>query len=128
MLLTWDPKSTRCGFFFPRLDLVPINRSVGLKAKPTKPVTEVLRPVVAKYGLHLSDLVARIVSPPPLYSGSLWREMRTDTHHTRPSFPQSGELEPLDLGLPISNLDGLRVVLDAAEHAPSKGNVLNALG
>lgn len=54
-----------CGVFFcffPRLDLVPINRSVGLKAKPTKPVTEVLRPVVAKYGLHLSDLVARIVS------------------------------------------------------------------
>uniref|UniRef100_A0A1A8IYI8 Regulator of G-protein signaling 12b n=1 Tax=Nothobranchius kuhntae TaxID=321403 RepID=A0A1A8IYI8_NOTKU len=63
-----------------RLDLVPINRSVGLKAKPTKPVTEVLRPVVAKYGLHLSDLVAHI----------------------------SGDSEPLDLGLPISNLDGLR--------------------
>ncbi|CAG03291.1 unnamed protein product, partial [Tetraodon nigroviridis] len=75
-----------------RLDLVPINRSVGLKAKPTKPVTEVLRPVVAKYGLHLSDLVARI----------------------------SGELEPLDLGLPISNLDGLRVVLDTAEDPVSK--------
>uniref|UniRef100_A0A3P8W5T3 Regulator of G protein signaling 12b n=1 Tax=Cynoglossus semilaevis TaxID=244447 RepID=A0A3P8W5T3_CYNSE len=75
-----------------RLDLVPINRSVGLKAKPTKPVTEVLRPVVAKYGLHLSDLVARI----------------------------SGESEPLDLGLPISNLDGLRVVLDVGEHAPGK--------
>ncbi|XP_029950857.1 regulator of G-protein signaling 12-like isoform X1 [Salarias fasciatus] len=75
-----------------RLDLVPINRSVGLKAKPTKPVTEVLRPVVAKYGLHLSDLVARI----------------------------SGESEPLDLGLPISNLDGLRVVLDIAENAPGK--------
>uniref|UniRef100_A0A3Q0RB98 Regulator of G protein signaling 12b n=1 Tax=Amphilophus citrinellus TaxID=61819 RepID=A0A3Q0RB98_AMPCI len=75
-----------------RLDLVPINRSVGLKAKPTKPVTEVLRPVVAKYGLHLSDLVARI----------------------------SGESEPLDLGLPISNLDGLRVVLDVAEHSPGK--------
>lgn len=49
-------------FLSSRLDLVPINRSVGLKAKPTKPVTEVLRPVVAKYGLHLSDLVARIVS------------------------------------------------------------------
>ncbi|KAK3545304.1 hypothetical protein QTP70_003654 [Hemibagrus guttatus] len=43
-----------------RLDLVPINRSVGLKAKPTKPVAEVLRPVVAKYGLRLNDLVARI--------------------------------------------------------------------
>lgn len=53
-----------CFASFSRLDLVPINRSVGLKAKPTKPVTEVLRPVVAKYGLHLSDLVARIVSPP----------------------------------------------------------------
>ncbi|XP_040891603.1 regulator of G-protein signaling 12b isoform X3 [Toxotes jaculatrix] len=77
-----------------RLDLVPINRSVGLKAKPTKPVTEVLRPVVAKYGLHLSDLVARI----------------------------SGESEPLDLGLPISNLDGLRVVLDIAEHTPGKAD------
>lgn len=75
-----------------RLDLVPINRSVGLKAKPTKPVTEVLRPVVAKYGLHLSDLVARI----------------------------SGELEPLDLGLPISNLDGLRVVLDVADPTAAK--------
>ena len=53
-----------CSFCAPRLDLVPINRSVGLKAKPTKPVTEVLRPVVAKYGLHLSDLVAKIVSRP----------------------------------------------------------------
>ncbi|XP_036967204.1 regulator of G-protein signaling 12b isoform X3 [Acanthopagrus latus] len=77
-----------------RLDLVPINRSVGLKAKPTKPVTEVLRPVVAKYGLHLSELVARI----------------------------SGEVEPLDLGLPISNLDGLRVVLDIAENTPGKAD------
>lgn len=37
---------------------------MGLKAKPTKPVTEVLRPVVAKYGLHLGDLVAKIVSHP----------------------------------------------------------------
>ena len=46
----------------PRLDLVPINRSVGLKAKPSKPVTEVLRPVAAKYGLRLSELVARLVS------------------------------------------------------------------
>ncbi|KAM6949386.1 regulator of G-protein signaling 12-like [Aplochiton taeniatus] len=75
-----------------RLDLVPINRSVGLKAKPTKPVTEVLRPVVAKYGLHLSDLVAKI----------------------------SGETEPLDLGGPISCLDGLRVVLERAD--PASGN------
>ncbi|CAL9700778.1 unnamed protein product [Knipowitschia caucasica] len=75
-----------------RLDLVPINRSVGLKAKPTKPVTEVLRPVVAKYGLHLPDLAAYI----------------------------SGESEPLDLGLPISNLDGLRVVLDVADKFPGK--------
>ncbi|XP_067885355.1 regulator of G-protein signaling 12b isoform X2 [Heterodontus francisci] len=75
-----------------RLDLVPINRSVGLKAKPTKPVTEVLRPVVAKYGLNLSDLVARI----------------------------NGESEALDLGVPISNLDGQRVVLDIAEYVKEK--------
>ncbi|KAM4564348.1 regulator of G-protein signaling 12 [Fundulus diaphanus] len=75
-----------------RLDLVPINRSVGLKAKPTKPVTEVLRPVVAKYGLNLSDLVAKI----------------------------SGETEPLDLGAPISSLDGLRVVLERADPCSGK--------
>ncbi|XP_067838543.1 regulator of G-protein signaling 12b isoform X2 [Heptranchias perlo] len=75
-----------------RLDLVPINRSVGLKAKPTKPVTEVLRPVVAKYGLDLNELVARI----------------------------NGEPEVLDLGVPISNLDGQRVVLDIAEHIKGK--------
>ncbi|XP_067437087.1 regulator of G-protein signaling 12 isoform X2 [Thunnus thynnus] len=75
-----------------RLDLVPINRSVGLKAKPTKPVTEVLRPVVAKYGLHLSDLVAKI----------------------------SGQTEPLDLGAPISSLDGLRVVLERVDPASGK--------
>ncbi|NXN96321.1 RGS12 protein, partial [Rhinopomastus cyanomelas] len=76
-----------------RLDLVPINRSVGLKAKPTKPVTEVLRPVVAKYGLNLNELVVRL----------------------------NGEQEPLDLGVPISNLDGQRVVLD--EKEPTKGRV-----
>ncbi|XP_048365007.1 regulator of G-protein signaling 12 isoform X2 [Sphaerodactylus townsendi] len=74
-----------------RLDLVPINRSVGLKAKPTKPVTEVLRPVVAKYGLNLNHLVARL----------------------------NGEQEPLDLGVPISNLDGQLVILD--EKLPTKG-------
>uniref|UniRef100_A0A6I8NAJ9 Regulator of G protein signaling 12 n=1 Tax=Ornithorhynchus anatinus TaxID=9258 RepID=A0A6I8NAJ9_ORNAN len=75
-----------------RLDLVPINRSVGLKAKPTKPVTEVLRPVVAKYGLNLSDLVVRL----------------------------SGEKEPLDLGVPISNLDGQRVILDEKDSSRGK--------
>ncbi|XP_072857105.2 regulator of G-protein signaling 12 isoform X2 [Pogona vitticeps] len=74
-----------------RLDLIPINRSVGLKAKPTKPVTEVLRPVVAKYGLNLNNLVARL----------------------------NGEHEPLDLGVPISNLDGQRVILE--EKQPKKG-------
>nr|XP_057923492.1 regulator of G-protein signaling 12-like isoform X1 [Doryrhamphus excisus] len=77
-----------------RLDLVPINRSVGLKAKPTKPVTEVLRPVVSKYGLHLSDLLVKI----------------------------SGETEPLDLGAPISTLDGLRVVLERVDPASNKDN------
>ncbi|XP_038333912.1 regulator of G-protein signaling 12 isoform X11 [Canis lupus familiaris] len=77
-----------------RLDLVPINRSVGLKAKPTKPVTEVLRPVVAKYGLQLNELVARL----------------------------SGEKEPLDLGAPISSLDGQRVILEEKEPSRGKGS------
>ncbi|XP_077400422.1 regulator of G-protein signaling 12 [Vanacampus margaritifer] len=75
-----------------RLDLVPINRSVGLKAKPTKPVAEVLRPVVAKYGLLLNDLVVKI----------------------------SGQTEPLDLGAPISSLDGLRIVLERIDPASAK--------
>ncbi|XP_056599981.1 regulator of G-protein signaling 12 isoform X2 [Triplophysa dalaica] len=81
-----------------RLDLVPINRSVGLEAKPTKPVTEVLRPMVAKYGLHLGDLVARI----------------------------SGETDILDLGVPISNLDGLRVVLELADPAKDNSKTPNS--
>ncbi|XP_053433906.1 regulator of G-protein signaling 12 isoform X6 [Nycticebus coucang] len=75
-----------------RLDLVPINRSVGLKAKPTKPVTEVLRPVVAKYGLDLSSLLVRL----------------------------SGEKEPLDLGAPISSLDGQRVILEEKDTSRGK--------
>uniref|UniRef100_A0A8C9SSM0 Regulator of G-protein signaling 12-like n=1 Tax=Scleropages formosus TaxID=113540 RepID=A0A8C9SSM0_SCLFO len=83
----------KLSFLFTRLDLVPINRSVGLKAKPTKPITEVLRPVVAKYGLRLNDLEARI----------------------------SGDGELLDLGRPISCLDGLRVVLDVARHPSRRG-------
>ncbi|XP_069833458.1 regulator of G-protein signaling 12 [Dendropsophus ebraccatus] len=82
-----------------RLDLVPINRSVGLKAKPTKPVTEVLRPVVAKYGLNLSEMVARL----------------------------SGEQEPLDLGVPISTLDGQRVVLEEKENSRSKDKSKNPM-
>lgn len=82
-----------------RLDLVPINRSVGLKAKPTKPVTEVLRPVVAKYGLNLSELVARL----------------------------SGEQEPLDLGVPISTLDGQRVVLEEKENSRTKDKSKNPI-
>lgn len=34
---------------------------------------------------------------------------------------QSGQSEPLDLGAPISSLDGLRVVLDRVETASGKG-------
>ncbi|KAM6222004.1 regulator of G-protein signaling 12 [Rhynchocyon petersi] len=83
-----------------RLDLVPINRSVGLKAKPTKPVTEVLRPVVAKYGLDLRDLVVRL----------------------------SGERTLLDLGAPISSLDGQRVILEEKDPSRGKDKQKGALG
>ncbi|KAM4854746.1 regulator of G-protein signaling 12 isoform 2-T2 [Thomomys bottae] len=83
-----------------RLDLVPINRSVGLKAKPTKPVTEVLRPVVAKYGLDLGGLLVRL----------------------------SGEKEPLDLGAPISSLDGQRVILEEKDSSRGKDKQKGAAG
>lgn len=36
-------------------------------------------------------------------------------------FFQSGESEPLDLGAPISSLDGLRVVLERGEPVSGKG-------
>ncbi|OWK13608.1 hypothetical protein Celaphus_00017296 [Cervus elaphus hippelaphus] len=63
-----------------------------------KPVTEVLRPVAAKYGLRLSELVARL----------------------------SGEKEPLDLGAPISSLDGQRVILEEKDPSRGKGERSNA--
>ena len=130
---TTEAYSTKSILLFSRLDLVPINRSVGLKAKPTKPVTEVLRPVVAKYGLHLSELVARIVSHSSTMAACAQTEIDTQTVDVMTSksylnvcvcvcVMQSGESEPLDLGLPISNLDGLRVVLDLADSTPGKGN------
>lgn len=75
MRLLQNPTENANSFLsFSRLDLVPINRSVGLKAKPTKPVTEVLRPVVAKYGLHLSELVARIVGLPFIQASFRWTD------------------------------------------------------
>lgn len=37
---------------------------------------------------------------------------------------QSGETEPLDLGAPISSLDGLRVVLDRADPTSVKGEII----
>lgn len=37
------------------------------------------------------------------------------------SFFQSGESEPLDLGAPISSLDGLRVVLERGDPVSGKG-------
>lgn len=40
---------------------------------------------------------------------------------SKPYVFQSGETEPLDLGLPISNLDGLRVVLESSEPSTSNG-------
>lgn len=85
----------------PRLDLVPINRSVGLKAKPSKPVTEVLRPVAAKYGLRLSELVARLVSDqadgvtgPPVLRAA--HELLPAGVQFAPSRPQSGLWHPRD--------------------------------
>lgn len=39
-------------------------------------------------------------------------------------FCQSGETEALDLGAPISSLDGRRVVLERADPASSKGKTI----
>ncbi|KAI2662883.1 Regulator of G-protein signaling 12 [Labeo rohita] len=75
-----------------RLDLVPINRSVGLKAKPTKPVTEVLRPVVAKYGLHL-DKSKTLNSKTPAAKKTLPRE-RDESSAGKPSKSDGEDKHP----------------------------------
>uniref|UniRef100_H2Y6H1 RBD domain-containing protein n=1 Tax=Ciona savignyi TaxID=51511 RepID=H2Y6H1_CIOSA len=62
----------------------PVKRSVGVKARPTKPIDEVLRPVLHKYNLHLEDMSAR----------------------------NSANNETLNLKNPVSTLDGMRIVVD----------------
>uniref|UniRef100_S4RPL4 RBD domain-containing protein n=1 Tax=Petromyzon marinus TaxID=7757 RepID=S4RPL4_PETMA len=74
-----------------RLDLLPITKSVGVKAKPNKAVEDVLHSVVLKYGLKLKDMVAYM----------------------------HGNTDTLDMSVPVSQLDGKHVVLEAANH--SKG-------
>nr|XP_009860293.2 regulator of G-protein signaling 12 isoform X1 [Ciona intestinalis] len=67
-----------------RLDMPPVQRSVGVKARPTKPIDEVLRPVLQKYNLHLEDMEAR----------------------------NSADNVGLNLKNPVSTLDGMRIVVD----------------
>nr|XP_039274177.1 regulator of G-protein signaling 12-like [Styela clava] len=67
-----------------RLDMLPIGRSVGVKAKPTKAIEEVLKPVVSKYGLEFDDLQTTL----------------------------SGESSLLDISQSVNILDGLRVCID----------------
>ncbi|XP_078449410.1 regulator of G-protein signaling 14-like isoform X3 [Lampetra planeri] len=75
-----------------RLDLLPITKSVGVKAKPNKAVEDVLHSVVLKYGLKLKDMVAYM----------------------------HGNTDALDMSVPVSQLDGKHVVLEAANHSKEK--------
>lgn len=119
-----------------RLDLVPINRSVGLKAKPTKPVTEVLRPVVAKYGLNLPDLVAKIVSRASTHQrvvllqlgGAVWFEGGSEggSEGGKPPhpFPSVGGGCGCDSARP---LDGACRAVIKDDDTPSEGPTLSSI-
>lgn len=67
-----------------KLDLHPIGRSIGVKAKPSKSTIDVLKPVMAKYGLDCDQVTIRL----------------------------SGEENTIDLSKPVSVLDGFRVSVD----------------
>uniref|UniRef100_A0A8C4QDZ6 Uncharacterized protein n=1 Tax=Eptatretus burgeri TaxID=7764 RepID=A0A8C4QDZ6_EPTBU len=78
---------------FFRLDLIPIRRSISIKAKATKAVTEVLRPIMTKYNMDLDYLSVKL----------------------------AGERLPLDLGIAVSNLDGKRVIVDRTRKSLPDG-------
>lgn len=67
-----------------KLDLLPIRRSIGVKAKPSKCTVDVLKPVLTKYGLDLDQVLIKL----------------------------NGEEKPVDLYQSISALDGIRVTVD----------------
>lgn len=67
-----------------KLDLHPIGRSIGVKAKPSKSTIDVLKPVMAKYGIDCDQVTIKL----------------------------SGEERTIDLSKPVSMLDGFRVSVD----------------
>lgn len=67
-----------------KLDMHPIGRTIGVKAKPSKSTIAVLKPLMAKYGLDCDQLTIRL----------------------------SGEEGTIDLSKPVSMLDGFRVSVD----------------
>uniref|UniRef100_UPI00358F920B regulator of G-protein signaling 12-like n=1 Tax=Myxine glutinosa TaxID=7769 RepID=UPI00358F920B len=82
---------------FFRLDLIPIRRSISIKAKATKAVTEVLRPIMTKYDMDLDYLSVKL----------------------------AGGRLPLDLGIAVSNLDGKRVIVDRTRKSLPDGRPLD---
>ncbi|XP_076805564.1 regulator of G-protein signaling 12-like [Clavelina lepadiformis] len=75
-----------------RLDMLPVKRSVGVKARPTKSIAEVLRPVLHKYNLRLEEVQVKA----------------------------SGEGIALKLDEPVSTLDALRIVVDKKNNIIKK--------
>nr|CAB3265553.1 regulator of G-protein signaling 12 [Phallusia mammillata] len=75
-----------------RLDMLPVRRSVGVKARPGKNIGDALKSVLTKYNLQLCDVTAKI----------------------------SGEEDELILDQPVSNIDGLRIILEQRHRDVAK--------
>ncbi|XP_041121266.1 regulator of G-protein signaling 14-like [Polyodon spathula] len=66
------------------LEMVPLNKTIGIAAKSSKTLLEALEPIVDKNGLKLQNMEARI----------------------------SGEMHPLNMNMPVTPLANKKVVLD----------------
>ncbi|KAK1161082.1 regulator of G-protein signaling 14-like isoform X1 [Acipenser oxyrinchus oxyrinchus] len=66
------------------LEMVPLNKTIGIAAKSSKSLLEALEPILGKNGLKLQDMEATI----------------------------SGETHPLKMNMPVTSLANKKVVLD----------------
>ncbi|MGH0118280.1 UNVERIFIED_CONTAM: hypothetical protein FKN15_049301 [Acipenser sinensis] len=73
------------------LEMVPLNKTIGIAAKSSKSLLEALEPILGKNGLKLQDMEATI----------------------------SGETHPLKMNMPVTSLANKKVVLDRVKGARS---------
>jgi len=109
--------------------MLPVRRSVGVKARPSKTISDALKCVLHKYNLHLDDLQVRIVSTGRRFICVWARAALCDVATMALSASQSGEDRDLKLDQLVSTVDGQRIVIDKMPEVSGKSKnllVLNA--